>query len=209
MEDRLRVLFLASDPFRDQARVRLDEEVRAVEHALRKSRVGGRVQLAACFAPRTRDLRDALLRHDAQVVHLAGHAGDSGILYMGDARGRPRPVGREALAILFGILREWIRVVIVNGGDTRPTVEALGEVVDYALGMDRPLGDPSAVVFAEAFYGALAVGGTVQESFELGVRRLKIEGGAGSVVPVLRIRPGVDPAVPLVTPPAEGRADGR
>ncbi|HEX9938237.1 MAG TPA: CHAT domain-containing protein [Longimicrobium sp.] len=202
MQDRLKVLFLASDPFRDRAPLRLDEEVRAIEHAIRGGRERDRVELIPHFATRTRDLQDALMRHDPQIVHFAGHGDDSGVLYLGDEYGRPRPVGKEALAKLFGILREWIRVVILNGCDTLPTVEALGEVVDYAIGMNQPLSDASAVVFAQAFYGALAMGRTVQASFELAVNRLQLEGSAEAGTPVLRIRPGVDPALPLVTPPA-------
>ncbi len=199
MGDAIKVLFLASDPFRDRAALRLDEEVRAIEHAIRKGRAHEGVQLIPHFATRTRDLQDALLRHDPQIVHFAGHGDDTGALYLGDDHGRPRKVTKEALAKLFGILHEWIRVVILNGCDTLAIIEALGDAVDYSIGMNRPLSDPSALVFARAFYGALAMGRTVKDSFELGVSQLEIEGSAEATTPVLHIRPGVDPAVPLVT----------
>jgi hypothetical protein len=171
--------------------------------------VRDRVELVAHFDTRTGELGDALLRHDPQVVHFAGEGDDPCLLYLGDEHGQPRPVAKEALAKLFGDLSEWIEVVVLNGCDTLPTVEALSEVVDYAIGMDRPLGDASAIVFAQAFYGALAMGRTVKTSFELAVSRLGIEGSAESIAPVLRIRPGVDPSVPLVVePPASwGKGD--
>ena len=204
MRDRIRVLFLASDPFRDRAPLRLDEEVRAIDHALRKGSARDRVELVSHFATRTRDLQDALMRHDPQIVHFAGHGDDPGVLYLGDEYGRPRPVGKEALGKLFGILGEWIKVVVLNGCDTLPTVEVLGEVVDYAIGMNRPLTDAAALIFAEAFYGALAMGRTVKESFDLGVCQLEIEGSDESATPVLRIRPGVDPAAPLAVRPPDG-----
>jgi hypothetical protein len=203
MRDRIRVLFLASDPFRDRAPLRLDEEVRAIDHALRKGTARDRLELVSHFATRTRDLQDALMRHDPQIVHFAGHADDPGVLYLGDEYGRPRPVGKEALGKLFGILGEWIKVVVLNGCDTLPTVEVLGEVVDYAIGMNRPLTDAAALVFAEAFYGALAMGRTVKESFDLGVCQLEIVGSDESATPVLRIRPGVDPAMPLAVRPPD------
>lgn len=199
MADTIKVLFLASDPFRDRAPLRLDEEVRAIDHALRKGRAHEGVELIPHFATRTRDLQDALLRHDPQIVHFAGHGGDGGVIYLGGADGRPGAVGKEALAKLFGILSEWIKVVVLNGCDTLPIVEALGEVVDYAIGMNRPLSDASAIVFAEAFYGALGMGRTVQASFSLAVNQLQLEGNAEASKPVLRIRSGVDPAVPLVS----------
>lgn len=202
MRDRIKVLFLAADPFRDRASLQLGEEVRAIEHAIRRGSARDRVKLVSYFAARTRDLQDALMLHDPRIVHFAGHGDDRGVIYLGDAHGRPGAVGKEALAELFGILSEWIKVVILNGCDTLPIVDALSEVVDYAIGMNQPLSDASAIIFAEAFYGALGMGKTVKTSFDLAVTQLKIEGSAESATPVLRIRPGVDPSVPLVAPGA-------
>jgi hypothetical protein len=200
MQDKIRVLFLASDPFRDRAALRLDEEVRAVRHAIHRGTARDGVELIPYFAARTRDLQDALLRHNPRIVHFAGHGGDTGVIYMGDASGRPGAVGKEALAALFGILSEWVKVVILNGCDTLPIVEALSEVVDYSIGMSQPLGDDTAIVFAEAFYGALGMGKSVKDSFDLAVNQLRIEGNAAAPIPVLRIRPGVDPSLPLAGP---------
>jgi hypothetical protein len=182
MREGIEVLFLTSDPFREGAALRLDEEVRAVERAIRRRRARARVKLVPYFAARTRDLQHALMLHDPQIVHFAG---DGGLIYLGGASGGRGVVTREALAELFGILSEWIKVVILNGSDTLPIVEALGEVVDYSIGMDQPLSDPSAIAFAEAFYGALGLGETVPASFDLAVR-----GFQGDALPVLRIRPG-------------------
>ncbi|HEX8358921.1 MAG TPA: hypothetical protein VF613_02305 [Longimicrobium sp.] len=181
MQDEIRVLFLASDPFREDARPRLDEEVRAVERALHRG--GGGVRLVPCLAECTRDLQGALLRHAPQIVHFAGHDDDAGVIYLGDAQGRPGVAGKDSLAKMFGFLSEWIRVVVLTGSNTHPMADALGEVVDYAVGMDRPLSDPSAVVFAGAFYGALGAGESVPASFDLAVSRLD----AAAPLPVLRM----------------------
>ena len=199
MEGEIEVLFLASDPFRARAPQRLQQEVRAIDRALRSGRARAGVQLIPCFAARTRDLHDALLRHDPRIVHFAGHGG---AIHLADASGRRGVVGKETLAELFGILSEWIKVVVLNGRDTLPIVEALAQAVDYAIGMDQPLGDASAILFTEAFYRALGAGKTVQAAFDLAVDRLEVEGGGTGTPPVLRIRRGVDPAMPLVAPAA-------
>lgn len=195
MRDAITALFLASASSRDRAPRRLEEEVRAVGHAARGGRAWDRVRLVPCCVGRTRDLQDALLRHDPQIVHLAGPGDDPCVLCLGDGQGRVRRVGVEPLATLFGMLREWIRVVILNGCDTLPAVDALGQVVDYAIGIDRPLSDPAAIAFAQVFYGALAMGCNVQASFSLAANRLRMEGGSA----VLRVHPGVDPSVPLLS----------
>lgn len=200
MQDTVEALFLASDPFREGASLRLHTEVRGVERAIRRGPARDRVKLVPCFAPRTRDLQDALLLHDPRIVHFAGPGDGGGVICLADAYGRRGVAEKDALAKLFGILSEWIKIVILNGCDTLPLVDALGGVVDYAIGMDQPLGDASAIVFAEAFYGALGMGKPVQASYDLAVSRLASEAHAASAIPVLRIRTGVDPAVPLIAP---------
>lgn len=207
MTETVRVLFLASDPFHEQARLLLDEEVRAIDHAVQRGRARDRVELIPCFATRMRDLQYTMMRHEPQIVHFAGHGGGNGVLYMGDAYGRPGAVDTETLVTLFGILKECVRVVILNGCETLPIADALCSVVDYAIGMNQPLTDAAAIVFAEAFYGALAMGKTVRSSFELAVLQLGMEERAEAATPELRIRAGVDASVALVTaPPAAAPA---
>jgi CHAT domain len=203
MPDKIKVLFLAADPFRDGAPLRLDEEVRAVDLAIQRGRARDAVELVPHFATRVGDLQHALLRHEPQVVHFAGHGDAPGVIYLGDDGGNPKAVGKEALARLFGILKGSVRAVVLNGCDTLPTVEAIGEAVDFVIGMNRPISDESAIDFAEAFYGALAMGRSVLTAFELGKIRLQLDGSDEADVPVLRVRPGADPEARLVTlPPA-------
>lgn len=187
MREKIKILFLAADPFRSGARLALDEEARAIDHAIQRGAARDALELVSHFATRTRDLHHALLRHQPRVVHFAGHGDAPGVIVLGDEQGRPKRVDKDALAHLFGIL-DSVRVVVLNGCDTLPTVEALSEVVDCAIGMNRPITDAAALVFAEAFYGALAFGTGVEKAFALAVNQLRIEGTAEADVPVLRAR---------------------
>ncbi|HEX8433015.1 MAG TPA: hypothetical protein VF625_17140 [Longimicrobium sp.] len=205
MQAKLKVLFLTSDPFHERAPLRLDDEVRVIRRAMHLNGAGESVELVPYFATRTRDLQQALLVSDPRIVHFAGNDGE---IRMGGVSGMPGVVGAETLATMFGFLSEWIKVVILNGCGTLPTIDALGEVVDYAIGMSQPLNDPFAIIFAKAFYGALGRGSTVGDSFEIGVAALRIEGAGEAAMPVLRIRPGVDPSIPLVAEPVLPVEDG-
>jgi len=198
MRDKIKVLFLAADPFRPGERLRLDEEVRAIDQAIRRGSARDSVELVSQFATRTGDLQDALMRHDPQVVHFAGHGGARGVIYLGDEYGRARPVGKEALGRLFGIRRDGVRVVVLNGCETLPAADVLSEVVDYAVGMDGPIHDDSAARFSAAFYGALAMGQTLANSFSYGVNQLELEGNPDAKLPVLRVRPGIDAQAALM-----------
>src|SRR5687768_12655352 len=148
MRDRIKVLFVAADPFREGARSGLDEAMRTIGHAVRQGPAGGAVELVAHFGTRAADLHAALLRHRPQVVHFAGPGDQPGIIRLADEDGRPRPVEKEALRGLLGA-RSPVRVVVLDGYDTQPLVETLSEGVDYAIGMDGPVADRSAVLFAQ------------------------------------------------------------
>jgi hypothetical protein len=76
--------------------------------------------------------------------------------------------------------------------------------VDVTIGMNDLISDDSAILFAEGFYGALAARETVATAFDHGVARLKLEDRPDAMVPVLRIRPGVDPKTVFQAWPRRG-----
>lgn len=209
MHDTLKVLFLVSDPFRDGALLRLDQEVRAIGDAIYRGRARDTVELVSHFATRPSDLRQAVLQHQPQIVHFAAHGDTPAAIYLTDEHGQPRRVDREALRSLFGSLNHTVRVVVLNGCYTLETVEAFSEVVDYTVGMNRPISDDSAIVFSEAFYTALAMGRNALAAFELAVSQLELEDNPEASIPVRRIRRGVNLDLPLVSLPTEAAAGPR
>jgi hypothetical protein len=72
MANKIRVLFLHADPSRTSARREMEDEMRALEHAIPPDPRDA-LEFVADFAARARDLRSALLRHQPQVVHFAGY----------------------------------------------------------------------------------------------------------------------------------------
>jgi hypothetical protein len=206
MHDKLKVLCVASDPFRQGASPRLDQEVRAIRKAIRRSRARDRVELVPHFATRASDLREAVLRHQPRIVHFAAHGDSPGAIYLADEQGQPGRVDRDALRTLFSTLNHTVRVVVLNGCSAPETVDALSEVVDYTVGMSRSISDESAIEFAGAFYSALATGRNVLAAFELAVSQLELQANPEASIPLRRIRRGVNLDIPLVSPPAEGAA---
>ncbi|HEX2076140.1 MAG TPA: hypothetical protein VHG08_00475 [Longimicrobium sp.] len=200
-DERIRVLFLAADPFRETARPELEKAVHAVDHAIRQRRARITMELVPHLATCPRGVREALLRHRPQVVHFAGAGGGPGGIRLEDGHGGRGAADREVLGTLFGA-PAGVRVAVVTGGGSLPAVEALGGVVDYAVGMDRAAADALAVTFAEAFYVGLACGRGVRTAFELAVIQLQMDYPAEPAAPVLRVRAGVDPQAALVAPPA-------
>jgi len=68
----IKILFLAANPS-DTSRLRLDEEVRAIEEALRESEFRNRFELHSHWAVRIDDLQKLLLRYKPDIVHFSGH----------------------------------------------------------------------------------------------------------------------------------------
>src|SRR5262249_33808917 len=77
------------------------------------------------------------------------------------------------------------------------------ETIDCTVGMNRPIGDEAAIIFAASFYRAVGFGRSVQEAFELGRAALLLEGIPEDQTPELLTHRGVDAAaLRLIAPPA-------
>ncbi len=91
--------------------------------------------------------------------------------------GPPAGVSKSALVSVLRSCDEGnLRLVVLNACHTRSQAEALTEVVDCVVSMNRTISDRAAIKFAASFYGALAFGRSVQNAFEQGVARLSAEG---------------------------------
>lgn len=191
MPDTIKVLFLSANPHSAPA-LEFGREVRRIVDAIRKSTGRDRLEFSSEWAAGPADLQDSLRRYAPHVVHFSGHGDAHGGIWLEDGTGASRPVGGEALSELFTILKGSIRVVLLNACESLPAVEAIHGVIDYAIGMSAPISDPAAIVFAEAFYGALASGAPVREAFALGVNRLRMEGSGETGIPTLLVREGAD-----------------
>jgi hypothetical protein len=212
--NKVKVLFLAANPHGTQP-LKLDEEIRQITAKVRASEHRDSLELVSRWAVRPDDLLQALLEVKPHVVHFSGHGSSAQELILLDDRGNPKPVSTGALAHLFRTLKDNLRVVVLNACYSRPQAEALAEAIDCTVGMNRPIGDAAAIVFAASFYRALGFGRSVQEAFELGKAALLLEGIPEDQTPELLTYPGVDAAgVRLIAPPsavtpsAEMKANG-
>ncbi len=113
----------------------------------------------------------------------------------GVGQGQSQVVSKSALVNVLRSCNEGnLRLVVLNACSTRPQAEALTEVVDCVISMNRTITDRAAIKFAASFYGALAFGRSVQKAFDQGVARLSAEGIAEAETPALLVRAGVDAA---------------
>jgi hypothetical protein len=213
LSGRCTVLFLAANP-RQTTALRLGEEVRTIEERLRESTLRDRFDLRQQHAVRWSDLSRSLLENTPMVVHFAGHGEAGGEIVLEDPVGGNLPVGVDVLADLFRILKDDIRCVVLNACWSESQAAAIGQHIDFVVGMTRPISDPAAIRFAAGFYRGLGFGRSVQTAFHLGRNEMSAgAGGAGrdlkptgqgsaamgagsslSGIPKLLVREGMDAA---------------
>jgi hypothetical protein len=191
MPEPIKILFLASNPT-DIGRIRVDKELREVDERISLGSHRDRFELIPHFAVRPRDLRRGLLKHQPHVLHFSGHGSTSAGIVLEDDDGKTRVVAAADLAVLLGILKDNLRVVVLNSCYSALQAGGITEAIDCAIGMNDKVGDQSAIIFAATFYESLAFGRSVEEAFHLAVSDLNTEGTGSGDIPTLLTKRGVD-----------------
>ncbi|MEK6300528.1 MAG: tetratricopeptide repeat protein [Acidobacteriota bacterium] len=190
----MKILFLAANPVDVISRLRTDEEFREISQKIHSGSLADQFELIPELAVRPGDLQAALLRHQPDIVHFSGHGSPSGGIILENETGKRQVVSREALADLFRILKDNLRVVVLNACYAKDQAQALTGTIDFTIGMSAAIDDRAAIVFAAHFYQSLAFGRSVKEAFELAVNELCIEGFDVALAPELLVRDGANAA---------------
>jgi hypothetical protein len=188
----IKILFLAANPV-DTAPLRLDEEIRAIDQALRQAIFRDRFDLHSHWAVRYRDLQELLLRYQPDIVHFSGHGSDTREIILQDDAGASYPVSERALSTLFAILKDNIRCVVLNACYSESQAGAIAQSIDAVVGMSDSIGDRAAIDFAVAFYQALGFGRTLKTAFDLGCLQIDPGNLEAQEAPKL-LAPNSDPA---------------
>jgi CHAT domain len=194
------VLFIAAAP-EDEPPLRLDQEVREIQQRVRASEHRDAVRFEVRLATRTTDLLQALNEVRPHVVHFSGHGTQDSLVFE-DEDGYARPLTNSDLAQLLHISSDRIRLAIFNSCDSARQAALACDHIDSAIGMDEPVEDDSAKIFAGQFYNALGFGKSLREAFAQAQLQVKLATGSESGAPQLHTAPGVDPdRTYLVKPP--------
>ena len=197
MRNKIKILFLASNPV-DTSALRLGKEVSEIDAKIEVGSARDSFELVQQHALRVSDLQHVLLRHRPHIVHFSGHGSATEQIVLEDDAGNSHFVTQQALTSLFKILKDNVRIVVLNACYSKPQAEAIGNVIDYTVGNNKGVGDKAAITFAAAFYRALAFGRSVELAFESARLELDLVKIPGSDTPELFVREGVDPTEPFI-----------
>ena len=171
---KVKILFLTANPS-DTTQLRLGEEIRAIDDALRKADFREQFDLIQHHAVRVSDLSGLLLRHKPDIVHFSGHGSQDNEIILEDNNGNSFTVSQRALSGLFKTLRDNICCVVLNACYSQPQAEAIAEHIDCVIGMSDTILDTASISFATAFYQGLGYGRTIREAFDLGQTQIDLE----------------------------------
>ena len=171
----IKILFLAANPS-DTARLRLDEEARAIDAAIRQGDYRQQFDIRSHWAVRISDLQELLLRHQPHIVHFCGHGSSAGELILQDDQGNAVTVSGEAIRKLFAVLKDNIQCVVLSACYSDAQAHSIAHHIDCVVGMSDAISDQAALDFATAFYRALGYGRSVQTAFDLGTNEIDLRG---------------------------------
>ncbi|WDD36273.1 CHAT domain-containing protein (plasmid) [Nostoc sp. UHCC 0926] len=180
------ILVLASSPT-NEARLRLDKEVREIDEGLRRSQHREKFTLQQRWAVRPDDLRRALLDFNPEIVHFCGHgSGDDGLVLENDA-GKAQLVPTEALVNLFKrFATRGLECVVLNACYSEIQANAIAQHIDYVVGMNSKIGDDAAIKFAVGFYDELGAGWSYEDAYNGGCDAIALQGIPEENTPVFK-----------------------
>lgn len=159
-------------------RLRLEEEQRAIDDALRRSRrrdlYDPRICPAVTFAKVLNELDD----HEPTFVHFSGHGAPSGELILKGERSEELLVPPARIAELLEAIPKRPTLVTFATCHSRALAEAAAAYAGHAIGFDGALDDDSAPLFSATLYERLASREEVDvaRAFKLAVIACRAEG---------------------------------
>jgi CHAT domain len=213
---------MAANPS-DTRRLSIDREVTAIRQCFSSSPLRDKIDLDQNWAARLEHLSQRLLEYRPHIVHFSGHGSPGGELLFENITGSAAEhAPQAAIAELFGILKDDIRLVVLNACFTEAQARAIAQHVDCVVGTSTAIGDRAATAFAGGFYRGIAHCRDVMTAFRLGCTTIDLESNPADVhgrmivvttpgrveqsgptrqpIPRLIPREGVDPAGVLLWP---------
>lgn len=163
-------LLLASASPDSESRLRVDREfgdiVESIDQGVDRFRL---IQIQAASFER---LRNALIKHQPDVLHISCHSDESGTLILEGRRGNREEVSKRQFLQLLRVVPGRLKLVFVNAAYSAEVAKDIPPTVEMAIGLTDTISDGDAQRFASTFYGSLAQGQSIEQSFSLGIAQL-------------------------------------
>lgn len=185
------VLFVSANPD-PRSPLQVEKEQNRIVKVRNGSRHQSKVRIESLPDLDIAEFAKSLRLHSPAVLHFSGHGGRDGSLVMRDQDGKTHKMNPKGLSRLLALQKTTLRLIVLNACYSSELAKLLLSDIDCVIGMSAAVADDAAVLFAQAFYGALFDGQSVGEAFATSsaivAARYENEGNA----PTLETKVGVD-----------------
>jgi hypothetical protein len=197
MTSKIKILFVAANPI-DTGPLQLQKEARELQARIRQGPHRDDFEVIHSLAARPEDLLRGLQDTEPHILHFSGHGTyNKEIVLQGDD-GSSRPVAPQDLADLVSLFKSNLKLALLSSCFARRQAEALNGVLDFTIGMDKPISDEGAVSYSAAFYQVLASGGSINQAFHAARLVTSVEGRPVFEKSDLLVRPGANADQPFI-----------
>lgn len=165
MTDKIKILYLAANP-RDTSHLRVATEARELNARIRQSLNRDVFEIVSFFAVRPQDLLRGLQEEKPHILHFSGHGTLDKEIVLETETGTSQPIDPQDLADLVDQFKTNLKVAVMSCCFGSRQAAALNQVLDFTIGMEKPISDIGAVNFSANFYQVLASGGSIKQAFE-------------------------------------------
>ena len=160
-----KILFLVPNP-KGTLDLKVLKEIQNLQEATRQSQDGKHFCVEWKFGMRQSDLRHYISEVKPHIIHFCGHGSKQGLSF-DDENGMAELASNKVLADLLSIFKDRIKCVFLNACDSETLANEIVKHINYAIGMNRPVGDEAAIAFSKAFYEASGAGESIEVAFEV------------------------------------------
>ena len=185
------VLFLSANPDRKHP-LDVEQEQNRIVKVRNGSKHQNKVRIESLPDLDLTEFAKSLRLHSPPIVHFSGHGGSGGSLVMRDQRGATYKMHPKGLAKLLALQKSTLRLVVLNACYSSELAELLVKDIDCVIGMTAAVSDDAAVLFAQAFFGALFDGQSIGDAFATSSAVVAMRYHEESDTPVLKTKAGVD-----------------
>jgi len=175
------ILFLAAGT-KEVTKLDLEKEASSIEQELKRLGRNAVFEFKVELAQTAEDLRHALVDHQPQVIHFAGHgSGSKGIVL-----GQQELLSTDTLEQYLAPHQNTVECVILNACFSAVQASAIIKHIPFVVGMNQAVADSAAIQFAVGFYDAWAGGLPIEAAFQTG--QASIKSPVQNAIPVLKKR---------------------
>ncbi|WP_017744483.1 GUN4 domain-containing protein [Scytonema hofmannii] len=170
--------------------LRLDKETREIEEAIKRGVKRDSFEIKIITAVQPRDIRRAIAEEKPSIVHFCGHGLEDGSLLLEDEVGNYKRVLPRGLVSLFKLHANSVKCLLLNTCYSSLAAEAISQCIYYVIGMNQPIRDKAAIVFAQGFYDGLGYDNVnnqqvIQRAYDEGIVAIELENLQMQFIPVL------------------------